>query len=258
MSGIVDHNWSKSIYFKDPKRHSFGVLLPDTRIQRQRRANAGPLQDFGQSASRSGCVAYFRDQSVPGARCLEFASRARALLRSGTSRAYRSVQVRNDCRAGFRCNREGDHPMPDVTYYQKRREALKSSYLAVARPRSRPALQTAGVDHLALICSELERTIGFYAEVLGMRLTQIVQNRDEPTSTHIFFDMGGGNQLAFFDFPEKGRGAHRARRWQHASRRAQGATGADARHHRPARRTSHPILDAWDDGRRFNLRARPR
>jgi catechol 2,3-dioxygenase-like lactoylglutathione lyase family enzyme len=39
-----------------------------------------------------------------------------------------------------------------------------------------------------------------------MRLTQIVQNHDEPTSTHIFFDMGGGNQLAFFDFPEKGPG----------------------------------------------------
>jgi len=37
-----------------------------------------------------------------------------------------------------------------------------------------------------------------------MRLTRIVQNRDEPTSTHIFLDMGGGNQLAFFDFPEKG------------------------------------------------------
>jgi catechol 2,3-dioxygenase-like lactoylglutathione lyase family enzyme len=37
-----------------------------------------------------------------------------------------------------------------------------------------------------------------------MRLTRIVANRDDPTSTHIFLDMGGGNQLAFFDFPEKG------------------------------------------------------
>ena len=37
-----------------------------------------------------------------------------------------------------------------------------------------------------------------------MRLTRIVDNRDEPTSTHIFLDMGGGNLLAFFDFPEKG------------------------------------------------------
>jgi catechol 2,3-dioxygenase-like lactoylglutathione lyase family enzyme len=60
------------------------------------------------------------------------------------------------------------------------------------------------VDHLALICADLDATIRFYTEVLSMRLTKIVPNRDEPTSTHIFLDMGGGNQLAFFDFPEKG------------------------------------------------------
>jgi len=92
--------------------------------------------------------------------------------------------------------------MRDLIFYQERREALKRSYLphGEAEPRAVP---TSGVDHLALICSDLERTIGFYRDVLGMRLTQIVQNRDEPTSTHIFFDMGGGNQLAFFDFPEQ-------------------------------------------------------
>ena len=93
--------------------------------------------------------------------------------------------------------------MADLTFYQKRREALKESYLPGGNG-ARKEGQTAGVDHLALICSDLERTIGFYADVLGMHLTRIVQNRDEPTSTHIFFDMGGGNQLAFFDFPEKG------------------------------------------------------
>jgi glyoxylase I family protein len=93
--------------------------------------------------------------------------------------------------------------MRDLTFYEERREALKKSYLPHGEaPAQSP--QTAGVDHLALICSELDRTIRFYTEVLGMRLTRIVQNRDEPTSTHIFFDMGGGNQLAFFDFPEKG------------------------------------------------------
>jgi glyoxylase I family protein len=93
--------------------------------------------------------------------------------------------------------------MPNLTFYQERREALKKSYLPGGEAAPQP-VQTAGVDHLALICSELERTIGFYTEVLGMRLTRIVQNRDDPTSTHIFLDMGGGNQLAFFDFPEHG------------------------------------------------------
>ena len=93
--------------------------------------------------------------------------------------------------------------MRDLTFYEERRQALRNAYLTTgqAAPQS---LQTNGVDHLALICYDLERTIQFYTEVLGMRLTRVVQNRDEPTSTHIFLDMGGGNQLAFFDFPEKG------------------------------------------------------
>lgn len=95
--------------------------------------------------------------------------------------------------------------MPDLTVYERRREELRKRYLPPGEPSPRP-LRTAGVDHLALICADLEATIRFYTEVLGMRLTRIVQNRDDPTSTHIFLDMGGGNQLAFFDFPEKGPG----------------------------------------------------
>ncbi|MGA2410246.1 MAG: VOC family protein [Candidatus Binataceae bacterium] len=93
--------------------------------------------------------------------------------------------------------------MADLNPYQERRRALAARYLANDVPDTHP-IQTFGVDHLALICSDLDATIGFYTGVIGMRLTRIVQNRDEPTSTHIFFDMGGGNQLAFFDFPNHG------------------------------------------------------
>src|SRR5271155_5543458 len=93
--------------------------------------------------------------------------------------------------------------MADLNHYQERRRALAARYLADEVPDTYP-IQTFGVDHLALICSDLEATIAFYTDVLGMRLTRIVQNRDDPTSTHIFFDMGGGNQLAFFDFPNHG------------------------------------------------------
>ena len=93
--------------------------------------------------------------------------------------------------------------MPELSVYQARREELKQRYLS-AEAEVHPSVNTGGVDHLALICSDLDTTIRFYTEVLGMRLTKIMENRDEPTSTHIFLDMGGGNQLAFFDFPEKG------------------------------------------------------
>jgi glyoxylase I family protein len=94
--------------------------------------------------------------------------------------------------------------MRDIRFYQARREELKKRYLPQGEPAApTTAVSTGGVDHLALICSDLDATIHFYTEMLGMRLMRIVQNRDEPTSTHIFFDMGGGNLLAFFDFPEK-------------------------------------------------------
>ncbi len=93
--------------------------------------------------------------------------------------------------------------MADLSFHQRRREELKQRYLP-AEVRITETPWTGGVDHLALISFDLEATIDFYTKVLGMRLTRIVENRDEPTSTHIFLDMGGGNLLAFFDFPEKG------------------------------------------------------
>lgn len=93
--------------------------------------------------------------------------------------------------------------MPELSEYQARREELKKRYIPADTDISQ-AVHTSGVDHLALICSDLTATVRFYTEVLGMRLTKVMANRDEPTSTHIFLDMGGGNQLAFFDFPEKG------------------------------------------------------
>ena len=84
--------------------------------------------------------------------------------------------------------------------YEARRHELRRRYLQA----DAPARQTTGVgvNHLALICSDIERTIEFYTQVLGFPLTELFQNRDLPSSTHFFFDIGNGNRLAFFDFPE--------------------------------------------------------
>lgn len=71
-----------------------------------------------------------------------------------------------------------------------------------------------GVHHLAMICSDVERTISFYQDVLGFPLVEVMENRDYPGSTHFFLDIGHGNLLAFFDFPglalEEAREAHGA------------------------------------------------
>ena len=96
--------------------------------------------------------------------------------------------------------------MSDLSIYQAKREKLRQMYLETSGTRSGTGnvALTGGVDHLAMISSDIERTIEFYTNVLGMRVANIIQNRDEPSSTHIFLDMGGGNLMAFFDFPQHG------------------------------------------------------
>ncbi len=57
-----------------------------------------------------------------------------------------------------------------------------------------------GVNHLALVCSDMQRTVDFYSGVLGMRLIKTINLPGG--GQHFFFDMGGGNALAFFWFPD--------------------------------------------------------
>jgi catechol 2,3-dioxygenase-like lactoylglutathione lyase family enzyme len=77
--------------------------------------------------------------------------------------------------------------------------ALKSRHL---RPRGeRPASAGGGLHHFALLCSNVERTITFYQDLLEFPLVELFENRDYQGSTHFFFDVGHDNYLAYFDFP---------------------------------------------------------
>lgn len=79
------------------------------------------------------------------------------------------------------------------------RRRIRAAFL---RPRDeRPPSSARGVHHVALICSDVERTTRFYQELLGFPLTTMFENRDLPGSTHFFFDIGNGNTIAFFDLP---------------------------------------------------------
>jgi catechol 2,3-dioxygenase-like lactoylglutathione lyase family enzyme len=80
-----------------------------------------------------------------------------------------------------------------------KRDQLRTTYL-VPRDR-RPASNARGVHHVALISSDVERTVQFYDGVLGFPLIEMFENRDYRGSTHFFFDLGHGNTIAFFDLP---------------------------------------------------------
>ncbi|SRR5579883_695927 len=59
--------------------------------------------------------------------------------------------------------------------------------------------QLQGINHLALVCKDMEITVDFYTKTLGLSL---IENIELPGGgKHFFFDIGNGDALAFFYFP---------------------------------------------------------
>lgn len=57
-----------------------------------------------------------------------------------------------------------------------------------------------GINHIALVCRDMAKTVDFYTNVLGMPLIKTLEIPGG--AQHFFFDCGGGNSVAFFWFPE--------------------------------------------------------
>jgi len=87
----------------------------------------------------------------------------------------------------------------DLAAIEAERDRIRDQHLRPAD--SRPPSSARGLHHTALISSNVERTVRFYQDVLEFPLTELIDNRDYPGSSHFFFDIGNGNLLAFFDFP---------------------------------------------------------
>jgi catechol 2,3-dioxygenase-like lactoylglutathione lyase family enzyme len=131
---------------------------------------------------------------------------------------------------------------PDVDALAATRERLRATYL---KPEGeRPPSSARGLHHTALVSSDVERTTRFYSELLELPLTEMIDNRDYPGSTHFFFDLGHGNLLAFFDFPGLDSGPYsevlgglhhvaisvEPSRWQHLKDKLD-AAGVEYAHH---------------------------
>jgi catechol 2,3-dioxygenase-like lactoylglutathione lyase family enzyme len=87
----------------------------------------------------------------------------------------------------------------DLPVLEERRQRIRERYLRPAADR--PASAARGLHHAALISGDVERTVRFYQDLLEFPLTELMENRDYPGSSHFFFDIGNKNLLAFFDFP---------------------------------------------------------
>jgi catechol 2,3-dioxygenase-like lactoylglutathione lyase family enzyme len=87
----------------------------------------------------------------------------------------------------------------DLAAFERARDDIRARHMQPAA--TRPPSSARGVHHVALISSDVERTVRFYQDLLEFPLSDMFENRDYKGSTHFFFDIGNGNQLAFFDLP---------------------------------------------------------
>jgi glyoxylase I family protein len=66
-------------------------------------------------------------------------------------------------------------------------------------------MQIRGLHHLTAISSDLERTIGFYRDLLGLAIVHDGPSDDDPQTRHVWFgalDGGAGKLLSFMQYPE--------------------------------------------------------
>jgi catechol 2,3-dioxygenase-like lactoylglutathione lyase family enzyme len=61
--------------------------------------------------------------------------------------------------------------------------------------------QFEGFHHLALVAKDMEETVDFYSNKLGMPLFKAI-DLPHGIGQHFFFDVGNGDSLAFFWFPD--------------------------------------------------------
>jgi glyoxylase I family protein len=66
-------------------------------------------------------------------------------------------------------------------------------------------LRIAGLHHVTLICGDVERSVDFYRNLLGMRLVKQTVNEDDRGARHLFFgDEEGrpGTMVSCLEYPE--------------------------------------------------------
>jgi catechol 2,3-dioxygenase-like lactoylglutathione lyase family enzyme len=66
-------------------------------------------------------------------------------------------------------------------------------------------LRIAGLHHVTVICSDVERSVDFYRNLLGMRLVKQTVNEDDRGARHLFFgDEEGrpGTIVTCLEYPE--------------------------------------------------------
>ena len=99
-------------------------------------------------------------------------------------------------------------------------------------PENERRLRIAGLHHVTLISANLDRSAGFYRDLLGLRLVEAGHNQDDPDARHFWFgdaDGAPGTLVTLFEYPSMERGA----------------VGVGSTHHFAFRVSGEDELEGW-------------
>jgi glyoxylase I family protein len=90
-------------------------------------------------------------------------------------------------------------------------------------------MQLRGLHHVTAICRDLERTIAFYRDLLGLGVVHDGPSDDDPDARHVWFGTPDGSLLSFMQYPQL----------------PDGVVGIGSTHHFALRVDSLDELEAW-------------
>jgi catechol 2,3-dioxygenase-like lactoylglutathione lyase family enzyme len=93
--------------------------------------------------------------------------------------------------------RRGPAPCPAAPTRCASPAARRSSLICVAEEKR---MRLRGLHHVTAIVADMERTIGFYRDVLGLHIVRDGPSDDDPDSRHVWFATDGGGPGALVSF----------------------------------------------------------
>ena len=88
-----------------------------------------------------------------------------------------------------------------------------------------------GLHHVTAICRDLERTIAFYRDTLGLAIVRDAPSDDDPGARHVWFHGGNGTFVSFMEYGEM----------------PEGVVGIGSTHHFALRVETRDEQEAWRD-----------
>src|SRR3954451_3717330 len=88
-----------------------------------------------------------------------------------------------------------------------------------------------GLHHVTAICRDLERTISFYRDALGLPIVRDAPSDDDPDARHVWFDAGDGTFVSFMEYGQL----------------PEGVVGRGSTHHFALRVGTRSEQEAWRD-----------